>query len=348
MADHKCPIVAYVSSAGTKEVIRFALDPATGGLKWLDSTLVPGPAGPSPTSMPMALNPDSKRLYVAVRIAPFPTTSFAIGAASGTLTALGTAELPDAMAHLSTDRSGRYLFGASYVGAKLSVSAIDHDGKVAGPASQVVGTPPKAHCILADPTNRWVFATSLDGDVILQMRFDVAHGSLSPNVPAAVPARHGCGPRHMAFHPAGNYLYVVNELDASVAGYAFDGDTGLLEERQVVTMLDGSAPAHPSAADIHLTPDGRFLYASERTTNRLVAFAVDPRSYALICLGFCETEPSPRGFAISPCGRFVLAAGQTSNHVAIHALDPCNGRLTLIARHAAGSNPNWVEFVALR
>jgi len=348
MADDRRPIVAYVSSAGTKEVVRFSLDPVTGGLKWLDATPVPGPAGPSPTSMPMVVGPDFKRLYVAVRSAPFPVTSLAIDATSGALTALGTAELPDAMAHLSTDRSGRYLFGASYVGAKLSVSIIDADGKVAGPAIRTVETPPKAHCILADPTNRWVFATSLGGDTILQMRFDPTHGLLSPNAPAAVPARQGCGPRHMAFHPAGSYLYVVNELDASIAGYAFDGDTGLLEERQVVMMQNADAPAHPSAADMHLTPDGRFLYASERTTNRLVAFAVDPRSYALEFLGFCETEPSPRGFAISPCGRFLLAAGQTSNHVAVHALDPRDGRLSGIARHAAGSNPNWVEFVALR
>src|SRR5579871_5698237 len=108
MADDRRPIVAYVSSAGTKEVVRFALDPVTGGLAWLDATPVPGPAGPSPTSMPMALDPDSRRLYVAVRSAPFPVTTFAIDAASGALTALGTVELPEAMAHLSTDRSGRY------------------------------------------------------------------------------------------------------------------------------------------------------------------------------------------------------------------------------------------------
>jgi 6-phosphogluconolactonase len=140
---------------------------------------------------------------------------------------------------------------------------------------------------------------------------------------------------------------LVNELDATVAGYAFDGETGLLDQRQVIAMLDADARVQPSAADMHLTPDGRFVYASERTTSRLVAFAVDPRSFALKQVGSFETEPSPRGFAITPCGRFLLAAGQTSNHVAVHALDPHDGRLTVIARHAAWSNPNWVEFVTL-
>src|SRR5579871_6964381 len=102
MPEDAWPIVAYVSSAGTEEVIRFAFDPVRGDLKWLGATPVPGPAGPSPTSMPMALDPDSRRLYVAVRSAPFPVTTFAIDAASGALTALGTVELPEAMAHLST------------------------------------------------------------------------------------------------------------------------------------------------------------------------------------------------------------------------------------------------------
>jgi 6-phosphogluconolactonase len=347
MAEDTRPVAAYVSSAGTKEVIRFVFDPATRVLKRLSATPVPGPAGPSPTSMPMALGPDHKRLYVAVRSPPFPVTSFAIDAMSGSLTALATAELPDAMAQLSTDRSGRYLFGASYVGAKLSVSAIDGDGKVAGPAIQMVETPPKAHCILADPTNRWVFATSLGGDVILQMRFDANSGTLSPNSSPALPTKRGSGPRHIALHPAGNYLYVVNELDASIAGYAIDCETGTLEERQVVAMLDSDASSQPSAADIHITPDGRFLYASERTTDRLVVFEVDPQSKTLKRLGSFQTEPSPRGFAISPCGRFLLAAGQTSDRAAMHALDPRDGRLTVIGRHAAGSNPNWVEFVAL-
>ncbi len=346
MAEDALPIAAYVSSAGTKEVIHFAFDPVTGALSRIGATPVPGPDGPSPTSMPMALSPDQKRLYVAVRSAPFTVTSFAIDGASGSLTALATAELPDAMAYLSTDRSGRYLFGASYVGAKLSVSLIDGEGKVVGPATQVIETPPKAHCILADPTNLWVFATSLGGDVILQMRFDAVNGELSPNTPPALPARRGCGPRHIAMHPAGDYLYVVNELDASITGYAIDLDRGTLEERQLVAMLDSDATSQPSAADIHLTPDGRFLYASERATHRLVAFEVNPQSGRLTRLGAYQTEPLPRGFAISPCGRFLLAAGQMSNYVAVHALDPRDGRLTVIGRHVAGSNPNWLEFVA--
>jgi 6-phosphogluconolactonase len=340
------PVWAYVSSAGSKEILRFAFDPVTGALRPAGATAVPGTEGPSPTSMPMALSPDRKRLYVAVRSPPFPLTSFAINEASGMLTALATTALPDAMAYLSTDRAGRYLFGASYVGARLSVSAIDGDGKVAAAAMQVIATPPRAHCILADLTNRWVFATSLGGDVILQMKFDAVEGRLAPSAPPSLPARPGCGPRHIILHPTGGYLFVVNELNASVVAYAIDTDSGTLQQCQSIAMLEPDLPFEASAADIHLTPDGKFLYASERVTNRLVAFKVEPVSGMLKRIGAFETEPSPRGFAISPCGRFLVAAGQISGHVAVHRIDPRHGGLTIVARHVAGSNPNWIEFAA--
>jgi len=338
-------IRAYVSSAGTKEVLQFALDPSKGSLHDVGATPVPGPAGPSPTSMPMALRPDRKRLYVVVRTSPYPVTSFALEDSTGRPRMLATAELPGAMAYLSTDRSGRYLFGASYVSAMLSLSAIDEEGRVAGPAIQTLATPPKAHSIIADPANRWIFAAILGADILLQLRFDAAHGRIEPGSPP-VPARPGCGPRHLVFHPNRPVLYAVNELDASVTVYAVDGEQGRLRELQSLPMLAPGGPVPPSAADVHLTPDGRFLYASERTTHCLVSFAVDPDSGRLERLGAHATEPSPRGFAISPCGRFLLAAGQLSNHLALHAIDPRDGRLALLARRPAGQNPNWIEFVA--
>jgi 6-phosphogluconolactonase len=338
-------IRVYASSAGTKEILQFGLDPSTGSLHPVGATPVPGPAGPSPTSMPMALRPDRKRLYVAVRTQPYPVTSFALDDRTGSPSVLATTTLPAAMAYLSTDRSGRYLFAASYVGAMLSLSTIDEKGRVGGPAIQRLATPPKAHSILVDPTNRWVFAAILGGDQVLQLRFDAARGEIEPGSPP-MPARRGCGPRHLAFHPKRSWLYAVNELDATVTAYAVDGELGRLQELQSLPMLTPGASATPSAADIHLTPDGRFLYVSERTTHSLVAFAVDPRSGLLERLGAHATEPSPRGFAISPCARFLLAAGQESGQVALHAIDPTDGRLTLIARHPAGVNPNWIELVA--
>jgi 6-phosphogluconolactonase len=142
--------VAYVSSAGSREIISFALDVEARTLTPSSTTAVPG-EGPSPTNMPLTLGPRASRLYAAVRSAPFPLTSYSIDGARGALAPLATARLPDAMTDVATDRTGRWLFAASYTGAKLSVSSIDEEGRVQDPAVQVIYTLLKAHCILADP-----------------------------------------------------------------------------------------------------------------------------------------------------------------------------------------------------
>ncbi len=337
--------VAYVSSAGSREVISFALDAAAGQLAFLSTTAVPGGEGASPTSMPLALHPDGHRLYVAVRSAPFPLASYAIDPARGALTLLALARLPDAMAYIATDRIGRWLFAASYTGAKISVSSIDGDGGVREPAVQVIDTPPKAHCILADPTNRWILVSSLGGDVLLPFRFDAASGRLTPAAPARL--RAGSGPRHLVFDPRGHRVFLLNEIDGRLVVYDFDPAEGQLDQRQSVALLRADAPASFSAADVRLTPDGRFLYASERATSRIAGFAVERETGRLEPIGIWPTEPSPRSLGISPCGRTLLAAGQNTNRIAAYAVDPASGALDVFAKRPAGANPNWIEIARI-
>lgn len=337
--------IAYVSSAGSREIISFDLDLDAGRLVPLSVTAVPGPEGPSPTSMPLALRLDGCRLYAAIRSAPFPLTSYAIDEASGALAALATANLPDAMAYIATDRTGRWLFGASYTGAKISLSLIDGRGRVRGPAVQVVATPDKAHCILPDPSNRWIIVTSLGGDALLPFRFDPASGRLTPAAPTRL--RAGSGPRHLVFHPRGDLVFLLNELDGRLLVYGFDSSDGGLEERQSIALLGAGAPAPFSAAEIRLTPDAAFLYASERTNGRIAGFAVETGTGRLEPVGVWPAEASPRGFAITPCGRGLLAAGQDSNRLAAYAIEAASGRLIRLADQPAGANPNWIEIIRL-
>ena len=112
-------------------------------------------------------------------------------------------------------------------------------------------------------------------------------------------------------------------------------------------MLPSDTALSPSAADIHITPDGRFLYGSERATHRIIGFAVDHASGGLTWLGSFPSEPSPRGFNVSPCGRFLLVAGQISNRISVYLIDATDGHLTKVAEQDAGLNPNWIEVVSL-
>jgi 6-phosphogluconolactonase len=339
--------IVYVSSAGSREILVLALDRESGRVEPIEATPVSGGEGPSPTSMPLAVSPDRRFIYAAVRSEPFPAVSFAIDPRSGRLSHLASCPLPDAMAYIVTDRTGRYLLSASYHGSKLAVSRIGAQGAVEAPALQVFATPPNAHCIVLDQANRFAYAASLGGDVVMQFHFDVATGRITPTDPPVTRSKPKAGPRHLAFAPDGRFLYLINELDGTVNAYAVDPRSGALAERQTVSLLPADFPDKPSAADLHLTPDGRFLYGSERASNTIMGYAVDAASGRLAPIGSVPTEPPPRGFRIDPSGRFLLAVGQSSNRMSVYAIDGGNGRLTKLADYPMGTNPNWVEIIDL-
>jgi 6-phosphogluconolactonase len=338
----------YVSNAGTKEIHVFAMDRDSGALSPIERVAVPGTDIPSPTSLPMAVSPDRRFLYAVLRSPPFPASSFAIDRDSGRLAPLGTSALADSMAYLTTDRSGRFLLGASYPGAKLTISPIAADGRIGATPTQILPTRPKAHCVVVDASNRYAYCTVLGADNVLQLRFDAAAGTVSPNEPASIATRPNAGPRHLALHPNGRFLYLLNETDATLGVYAVDPTAGTLAEVETKPTLPPDFTGKPSAADLHVTPDGRFIYASERTTSTIKGYRIDPEHGTLGRCGRWPTETTPRGFAIDPRGRFLLAAGLSSNAMTVSAIDPDSGTLCALEQYRLGDMPNWIEIVDLR
>lgn len=334
--------VVYVGCAGSNEIHCLRLG-AGGSLDPLAVAPLPDVAAPGP-STPLAVSPDGRFLYAGVRSEPFRVVAFSIDPASGALAHLGNAPLADSMAYLATDRTGRWLFGASYGGSRIAVSPIGPDGRV-GPPLQVEATEPKAHAILPEPGNGAVLVTSLGGDVIHRFRFDAATGRLWGGE-AAARVEAGSGPRHLAYHPDGRFLFLLNELSATVSTFRI-GAGGALEALPAVPALPEGFAGRPWAADLHITPDGRFLYASERSSSTLQGFRVDPRSGRLTPCGSTPAETQPRGFAVAPSGRALVAAGEASHAVASYAVDPASGSLTPVARREVGRGPNWVEILDL-
>jgi 6-phosphogluconolactonase len=317
IAAHAATIV-YVSNADSQEISVLALDRASGALTPIETVPVGG------IVMPMAVSPDKRVLYAALRSQPFRVLSFAIDAASGRLKKLGESALADSMANIDVDRSGRWLFAASYGGNKITVNAIDKDGLV-GAVQQLIPTRPNAHAIHVDAANRFVFATSLGGDNVSSWRFDAATGTLSPNEPALISTAPKSGPRHFVWDAAQRRLYLLCELDATLYVFDYDAARGSLREVQRTTALPPGFAGKPWAADLHLAPDGRHLYASERTSSTITVYEVDASSGQLKALAQVPTEKTPRGFAI----------------------DPASGALSALQRYPVGKNPNWVEIVDL-
>ena len=348
MAENAPDTVVYVSNAASKEIYVLAMNRDSGELTLVDKVPVPGTDKPSPSSMPMAVTPDRRFLYAALRSDTFPVSSFALDRASGRLTHLGTTPLADSMAYIVTDRSGRYLLSASYPGNKLTINPIGDSGLVVEKTTQIIPDRAKAHCILVDAANKHVYATSLGADTVMEWKFDPATGMLSAIGPGVIPAKPGAGPRHLALHPNGRFLYLITETTNTIGTYAIDPATGTLTELQFVDALPADFKEQPAAADLHVTPDGRFLYGSERKTSTLAGYRIDPDKGTLSPIGHFPTEKTPRGFNIDPRGRFLLSVGLDSNAMTVYRIDPQSGALVVAKQYPMGQQPNWIEIVDLR
>jgi 6-phosphogluconolactonase len=333
--------IVYVANADSREIYVFELAEKDGSSKLVEIVAVGGAV------MPMAISPDRKHLFASLRSEPYSVSNFAMDPNSGRLRLLETVPLVDNMAHITTDRSGRYLLGASYFGNKIAINVITRGGRIDPKPLAVIPTGKNAHYIAPDLTNKFLFVTNLGDDAILQYRFDASSGAISPNEPPAVLTRKGAGPRHLAFHPNGRLVFGSNELDGTVSSYWLEF-TGTLTLRGSVSIIPpGFTGGAPSAAQLHLTPDGRFLYASERTSSTLAAFGIDSDNGALTLIGNHSTEAQPRGFNIDPKGKYLLAAGQKSNRLSTYAINQTTGKLRKLSHLEVGQNPNWIEIVSL-
>jgi 6-phosphogluconolactonase len=335
----------YVGNTDSNEIYVLQLDRSNGDLTLVEKVAIPGVTKPA-NSTPMAVSPDKKFLYAGTRGEPKIAAGFAIDPRSGKLKHVASGPLADSLAYIVTDRTGRYLLGASYPGHKVTVNAINPPGAVQA-AHQVLENHPNAHAILADAGNRHVLVPTLGNDQLNQFRFDATTGTLAPHTPPAVRVKEKAGPRHVRFHPNGKLVYLLGELDATVYVFDYDAGTGQLKEKQSISALPPDFQGKPAAADLHITPDGKFAYASERASSTLAAFRIDPTTGTLTSVGSVPTEKQPRGFAIDSSGRYLLAVGQLSHAMSTYRIDQESGTLTKLKEHPMGKNPNWIEIVDL-
>lgn len=341
---------AYVGNADSNDISVFKIA-ESGEMIPVQTAAFTGVEKPG-SSTPLAITPDHRVLIAGVRSQPFLAVSFAIDPKTGLLSHIGNGPLADSMANIAIDRGGKVLFSASYGGNKVALNPLQANGVVAEP-KQVIPTGLNAHAFLPSPDNRFVFATNLGSDQVLSFAFDAAAGSLTPSDPPSIKTPEKSGPRHFVFHPNGKFVYLIHELNGDVAAYSYEAKSGAWGEIQRTTALPEGfngkdSGQKPWAADIHITPDGRFLYASERTTNTLTAYKVDATSGKLTTIGSVPTEKQPRGFNIDPTGRYLAAVGELSDGMTVYAIDQTSGALSKLKSYATGKKPNWVEFLTLQ
>jgi 6-phosphogluconolactonase len=349
----------YVSNADDGDIGIYTLQ--------ADGSLKPGArVAAAKVVMPMAVSPDKRFLVAAVRSKPYEAYTYSIDKKTGELKLAGKGPLAESYPYISFDRSGRYLLGASYGANQVGVNPVGKDGKVGEPI-QMIPTARNAHSIRIDNTNRYVFVPHLGTDQIFQFVFDGKSGKLTSNTPATVQMKQGTGPRHIIVSSDNKFVYLLNELTATVTTLALDAKNGTLKEVDSASALPGDTKLGPGAprgavgvpgqaprdtsndiwaSDLHLTPNGKFLYAAERTSNTLGAFKVDGATGKLTYAGSTPTEKQPRGFAIDPSGKYVVVSGEKSDTISTYAIDGETGALKAIGKYPTGKGANWVEIVS--
>jgi 6-phosphogluconolactonase len=311
--------------------------------------------------MPMAVSPDRRFLYAASRSKPYRVHVYAIDRGTGELKQFSSSPLADSFPYISLDKTGRFLLGASYGGNVVSVNAVESDGRIAAEPLQVIPVGRNAHSIRVDASNKFVYVPTLGSDAICMFLFDAKTGKLTSNTPAVYLTKAMTGPRHFITSIDGKFLYVLSELLATVTTFAIDGKTGLLTEVSTTTglppdtkLVAGAPRPTPGrntdndiwAADIHVTPDGKFMYISERTGSTIAALRVDGASGKLTYLSSTSTERQPRSFAIDPKGRYMVVTGEKSDTISAYAIDRGSGALKPLSKYPTGKGANWVEIVS--
>ena len=342
--------VPFVYVSGYRpEIAIFRLDTAGG-------TLAPVGKATDVGQVPsfLAFDPAAKFLFSVNETDPGRVRSFSINQTNGALTPLNDVpSMGSITAHLSTDRTGRWLLVANYGDAKQGTIAsipIGTDGRLgAAVDTREFGLGSMAHYIGADPGNRFVFVPLKGGPAVAQLVFDAATGRLKPNVPPQVAAAAGAGPRHLDFHPNGRFAYVINELDLTMSAYAYDANTGLLRDLQILPTLPAAADkVGASGADVHVHRTGRFLYGSNRGHNSIVIYRLGEDGRMTIVGHESRDIQRPRNFTIDPTGTLMLVANQDSASVTIFRIDQNNGTLSPVGKPTpVGANPSFVGVVML-
>jgi 6-phosphogluconolactonase len=308
----------------------------------------------------LALDRGRRHLYAVNEVDDFggkssgAVSSFRIDPKTGKLTLLNQQpSLGADPCYVSLDATGKFVLVANYTGGNLSVLPIQRDGSL-GPASDHVQhqgssvhenqKSAHAHCFFVDANNRYALAADLGMDKVMVYRFDSARGKIKTASQTSL--KPGAGPRHLAFHPRGRFLYTINELNSTVSLFTYDARMGSLSPVQTVSTLPADFTAHNDCADVHVSASGRFLYGSNRGHDSIVVFAIDQATGKLTLVEHVSTDgKTPRNFTLDPSGRFLLAANQNSDSVVTFRVDPVTGKLDPTGNVADVPAPVCLKFV---
>ncbi|MCK4966542.1 lactonase family protein, partial [bacterium] len=265
--------------------------------------------------------------------------AYSIDVKTGMLSFLNRQRIPEGgTCHINVDKTGKCVLTANYSRGNVSMFPVLADGGLDEMSDLVqhTGSGPNekrqkaahAHSINISLDNKYAYAADLGIDKVMIYKLDLEKGKLLPNEPPFAKVAPGAGPRHLDFHPNGQFAYVINELNATVTAFTYNRSDGSLTEIQTVPTLPDDFSGNNTTADIHVSPCGKFLYGSNRGHDSIAIFSVDTDTGMLSPIGHEPTQGSePRNFAVDPTGRYLLAENHRSDTIVIFRIDKATGKL---------------------
>jgi 6-phosphogluconolactonase (cycloisomerase 2 family) len=328
----------------------YRVDPATG--EWTHVQHVGDLTNPSF----LALSHDQRFLY-SVHGDGGHATAFARDAATGRIRLLNCAATGGMNGvRQAIDASGRLMVVANYASGAVAVLAIAEDGSLRD-QHQLVELPGEPgphrteqaashpHDVVIDPTGKFVLVPDKGLDRVFVFRLDAERGRLTPTAAGSVASRPGAGPRHLAFHPRLPVVWVLNELDSTVATCRWDGEHGTLVPRHIVTTLPSDCVDGSTASEIAVAPDGRFVYCSNRGHDSIAIFGVQAMEGTLTSVGWQPTQgPTPRFIALDPPGRFLYAANEAGHAIVAFRVAAASGALAPTGQTVSNASPATIVF----
>ncbi len=354
-ADEPLVFISAFAPADDGAIHAFRLDLKTGKLEPVHRTT--GVEHP----FFIALSPDQRFLY-SIHAQQFggkepeQVAAYEIAGRAGELKLLNRqSALGSAACYLDVDATGKSVLVANYSTGSVASLPVREDGSLGKATSffQHAGSSvdparqqgPHAHCFVISPDNRFAFAADLGLDQVLGYALEPATAKLAPCQPPFVKTPPGAGPRHLTFHPNGKYVYVINELSNSITLFDYAAESGVLVQRQTVATLPPDFDGTSYCADVKITPDGRYLYGTNRGHDSLAAYRVGEDG-TLTLIGI---EPSlgkgPQNLAITADGRLLLCANMPGDNVAVFRIDPTTGKLTSVGPPISMPRPSCIRIM---
>ncbi len=306
----------------------------------------------------LALSPDKKFLY-SIHAKQFggkeneQVAAYEVVGRTGELKFLNRQSAEGTAAcYLDVDKTGKTVLVANYTSGSVASLPVKADGSLGEKASffQHKGSSvdpkrqkePHAHSIVVSPDNKYAFAADLGTDQILCYAFDAATAKLTPNKTPFAKAPAGAGPRHLTFHPTGKRIYAINELLNSVTAFDYDATAGTLTEKQTIPTLPDDFKGTSHCADLKITPDGKFLYGTNRGHDSIAVYSIAEDGKLTLVVITPSLGKGPQNLAITADGAWLLCANMPGKNLAVFGIDAKSGRLKSAGEPISHPSPSCI------